>query len=378
MKKTVRTAALVAGSILIPAVASYAGTWVPEWGLDSSATYDDNFFMDETEQDTWRYSIKPELSLHYLTPAVESSLQASVAARRYSEFDEFDTTDPSIQWDNSVSGQRSIWTLNFGYQENSQRDFAELDTGQFNSNTVVETLNVEPGVSYQLSEKDTLGLSFGYIERNYDQPDFADNENSSVTLAWQHQLNQRWSTDISGTASKYEAQRSGINLTETDYENVSAGLIYQATEALLINVSIGYFNSDQHRVQLVAPVVSDEENSGALASLGISSDEQVNDWSINLSRGLYPSSQGEIEERDSVHLSYERQLSARSSAGLRAEWVDTESEINPRENTSISPYYSYRLTPKLKLETSYHFRNFDRATGDVESNRVKAGLRYSF
>jgi hypothetical protein len=378
MKKTVRFAALVAGSILVPAVASYAGTWVPEWGLDSSATYDDNFFMDQTEQGTWRYSIKPELSLHYLTPAVESSLQASVAARRYSEFDEFNTTDPSIQWDNSVSGQRSIWTLNFGYQENSQRDFAELDTGQFNSNTVVETLNVEPGVSYQLSEKDTLGLSFGYIERNYDQPDFADNENSSATLSWQHQINQRWTTDISGTASKYEAERAGVNHTETDYENLTAALIYQATESMLINVSIGYFNSDQHRVQLVGPVVSDEENSGALASLGISSDEQVNDWSINLSRGLYPSSQGEIEERDSVHFSYERQLSERSSAGLRAEWADTESDINPRENTSISPFYSYRLTPKLKLETSYQFRTFDRVTGDVESNRIKAGLRYSF
>ena len=378
MKKTAKYAAVVAASILVPAVASYAGTWVPDWGLDTSASYDDNFFMDDTEQDTWRYSIKPELSLRYLTPAVESSLNASLAARRYSEFEEFDTTDPSIQWDNSISGQRSVWTLNFGYQENSQRDFAELDTGQFNSNTVVEKLNVEPGLSYQLSEKDTVALSLSYIERNYDQPDFADNENRSATLAWQHQINQRWSTDISGTASQYEAMRPGINLTETDYENLTAGVVYQATESLVINFSVGYFNSDQHRVQLLGPIITDEENSGTLANLGISSDEQINDWSISFSRGLYPSSQGEVEERDSVNLSYERQLSERSSAGLRAEWADTESDINPRENTSLSPYYHYRLTPKLKLETSYHFRNFDRATGDVESNRIKAGLRYSF
>ena len=378
MKKTAKYAAVAAASILVPAVATYAGTWIPDWALHSSATYDDNFFMDETQQDTWRYSIQPELSLHYLTPAVESSLKASVAARRYSEFQEFDTTDPSIQWDNSIAGQRSVWTLNLGYQENAQLDYAELDTGQFNSDTVVETLSAEPGVSYQLSEKDTLALSFGYTERNYDQSDFADNENTSATLAWQHQINQRWTTDISGTASKYEAQRPGVNLTETDYENLTAGIIYQATEAMVINFSVGYFNSDQHKVELVGPLVTDEDNSGTLASLGISSDEQVNDWSISLSRGLYPSSQGEVEERDSVHFSYERQLSERSSAGLNAEWADTESEVNPRENTSFAPFYHYRLTPKLKLETSYHFRNFDRMTGDVESNRIKAGLRYSF
>ena len=125
-------------------------------------------------------------------------------------------------------------------------------------------------------------------------------------------------------------------------------------------------------------VITDEDNSGTLATLGFASDQPINDWSVNLQRGLYPSSQGQVEERDSVNVSYERKLSERSAAGIRGSWHDTDSQLNARESTEISPYYNYRLTPRLRLETSYSYRSFDRQAGSVDSNRIKAGLRYSF
>lgn len=370
----------MAAAVLIPTVACYAGAWVPKWGIDANASYDDNFFMNEAEQETWRYSVKPELSLNYLTPAIESSLEIELAVNRYSEFEEFDSEDPWIHWDNTFSGERATWTLNLGYKENSQRDFAELDTGQFDSNTVVETISIQPGVSYQLTENDSISLSFDRQERTYDDVDFSDNENDSIRLGWQHQINQRWTTDVSTTVSQYQAERVAVNQTETDYENLTAGVIYQASQAMTINISLGYFNSDEHRVVLSGPmvVVRDTENSGALATVGFVSDTPINDWSITLSRGLYPSSQGEVEERDSVNLFYERKLSERSTTGIRAEWIETDSELSPRENTSISPFYNYRLSPRLRLDTSYQFRSFDRELGEVESSRIKAGLRYSF
>ena len=135
MKKICKLITISAASILIPAVASYAGTWVPTWGVGSSVNYDDNFFMSDDEQSTWEYSVRPELSLKYLTPSVESSLDAKWAVRRYTEFSGFDSEDPSLSWDNSFKTQRATWTLDFGYAENSQRDAAELDTGEFNSNS---------------------------------------------------------------------------------------------------------------------------------------------------------------------------------------------------------------------------------------------------
>lgn len=379
MKKTANYAAILTSSLLI-AVASYAGTWVPDWSLDSDVSYEDNFFMDETTQDTWRYSISPELSLIYMTPSVESSLNAEVAVRRYSDFDEFDSQDPSFSWDNSLIRERTTWTFNFGYDEYSQRDFAELDTGQFNSNTTVEKIYIEPGVAYQLSEKDSISLSLGRVERDYDTQDFADNDNDSLGFAWEHQVNQRWTTVLNTMISRYQAGKPGIDRMETDYSNITAGFMYQASEAMTLDISIGYFNSDQQHRLMVGPamIITDQENSGVLISLGLVGDHQLDDWRLEFNRGLYPSSQGEVEERDSVNISYEHQLTERSTTGIRAAYHDTKSETNARQSTVVTPFYYYYLSPRLRLETSYSYRDFDRQLGTVESNRVEAGLRYSF
>ena len=380
MKKICKLITISAASILIPAVASYAGTWVPTWGVGSSVNYDDNFFMSDNEQSTWEYSVRPELSLKYLTPSVESSLDAKLAVKRYSEFSGFDSEDPSLTWDNSFKTQRATWTLDFGYAENSQRDSAELDTGEFNSNSIVETINIEPGVSYQLTEKDSVSLGLSHIERDYDTGDFSDNENQSVNLGWQHKINQRWTTTLNATVSKYEAERPAIDSSETDYDNVTVGIIYQYSPAMSIQASAGRFTSDRHQIVFVGPaqVITDEDNSGSLATIALAYDQEKNTWSVNVSKGLYPSSRGEVEERDSFSLAYERRLSERSSAGVLTSWSDTSSTTNPREHSNIEPFYRYSITPRLKLNTSYSFRAYDRNTGTVESNKVKAGLRYSF
>jgi hypothetical protein len=68
MKKICKLITISASSILIPAVASYAGTWVPTWGIGSSVNYDDNFFMSDNEQSTWEYSVRPELSAYLYLP----------------------------------------------------------------------------------------------------------------------------------------------------------------------------------------------------------------------------------------------------------------------------------------------------------------------
>ena len=159
---------------------SLAAGWVADFSFDADAAYDDNFLMNEAEQDSWIYSLKPEASLIYLTPVIKSELDARLAVKRYSEFDRFDSEDPAFNWKNSYKRARSTWSLDFGYSENSQRDAAEQDTGQFDSNTIVETVYVDPSVVFSVTEKDDLGISLGYTERDYDADDFSDNENETV------------------------------------------------------------------------------------------------------------------------------------------------------------------------------------------------------
>jgi len=373
----------IAGALLLvtfPA-ASLAAGWVADFSFDADATYDDNFLMSVTEQESWIYSVKPEVSLIYLTPVMTSELDAKLAVKRYSEFDQFDSEDPAFSWKNSYKRARSTWSMDFGYRESSQRDFAEEDTGQFDSNTIVETVYVDPSVVFRVTEKDDLGISLGFTERDYDADDFSDNENETVGLNWQHKVDEVLSTTANISVSKYQADRPNINTNETDYENITVGFIYQYSESLNINGSTGYFQSDSRKRIISGPavVIVDSENTGLLLNLGMNYSQEKTDWSLSLSRGLYPSSQGDVEERDSLGIGFEHRFTTRSSSGINVSWYNTNSVDNDRESINISPYYHYRLTEKLTLQTSYVFRSFDRQLGgEVDSNRVKLGLRYSF
>ena len=137
---------------------SGAATWVAGYSFNADVSYDDNFFMNESEQDTLVYSVKPQTSLMYVSPVAKSQLDARVAVKRYSEFEQFDSEDPAFDWKNSYTTERSTWSFDFGYSENSQRDAAELDTGVFDSNSIVETIYVKPRVNIDLTERDQLGV----------------------------------------------------------------------------------------------------------------------------------------------------------------------------------------------------------------------------
>ena len=381
MNKTINQIAVGVALAIVP-VASGAATWVADYSLNADVSYDDNFFMSESEQDTLVYSVKPQASLMYVSPVAKSQLDARVAVRRYSEFEQFDSEDPAFDWKNSYRTERSSWGIDFGYSENSQRDAAELDTGVFDSNSLVETIYVNPRVNIDLTERDQLGLSLNYSDRDYDTNDFSDNDNQTFGLNWQHQLNELISTTAMVSISQYDADRVAISNNKTDYLQATIGFIYKRSEAMTINGSFGHFETDRQQRLFFGPVtlVSDSETTGALLNLGVSYSYEKDVFSFNLSRGLYPSSQGLVEERDSIALDYEHQFSGRSAGGINISWHDTESSLEDRETFTLSPFYNYRLTEKLDLQTAYVFRSFDRQSTNtkVESNRIKVGLRYSF
>ena len=379
MNSIYRTSGIAVLLTTLSAVTTAAG-WVADFSLDANATYDDNFLMNDQDQESWIYTLKPEASLIYASPVMTSELQTSLALKRYSEFDQFDSEDPAFDWKNSYQRERSTWSLDFGYSENSQRDLAEDDTGQFDSNSIVETTYVNPGVSYRITEKDDLGISFSHTEREYDQNDFFENDNQTVSINWQRKVNQALSTTLTVSSSQYSAERASISNIETDYERATVGFIYRYSEGTTISGSTGYFQSDSREV-IGQPVVLivETDNSGLLLNLSVDHSQQKNHWTLGLSRSLYPSSQGRVEERDSIRLAVDREISGRSSAGFSLSWHETSFALDQRENLSVSPYYSYRLTEKLRLETAYIFRGFDRQIIDkMESNRIKMGLRYDF
>jgi len=105
MKKTIYQI-LISLSLMISPSLSSAANWLADYSFDTDVTYDDNFLMSESEQDTWIYSVKPEVSLIYVSPVAKSQLDAKIAVKRYSEFGLFDSEDPAFDWKNSYKTER--------------------------------------------------------------------------------------------------------------------------------------------------------------------------------------------------------------------------------------------------------------------------------
>jgi len=158
MNKIINQIAIGVALAIVPVV-SGAATWVADYSINTDVSYDDNFFMSESEQDTVVYSVKPEVLLMYVSPVVKSQLDARIGINRYAEFDQFDSEDPAFDWKNTYKTERSNWAINIGYSENSQRDAVEQDTGIFDSNSSVETVYVNPSVNLEIIERDQLGVS---------------------------------------------------------------------------------------------------------------------------------------------------------------------------------------------------------------------------
>ena len=62
MNKIINQIAIGVALAIVPVV-SGAATWVADYSINADVSYDDNFFMSESEQDTVVYSVKPEVSL---------------------------------------------------------------------------------------------------------------------------------------------------------------------------------------------------------------------------------------------------------------------------------------------------------------------------
>lgn len=237
-------------------------------------------------------------------------------------------------------------------------------------------------MSFDLTERDQLGISLNYTERDYDTNDFSDNENESIGLNWQHRINEVLATTAMVNLSQYDADRQAVSSNKTDYLQTTVGFIYKRSKAMTINGSLGHFETDSEAQLFFGPIVlvTDTESSGALLQLGIGYSYEKDLFRFNLSRGLYPSSLGVVEERDSIGMDYEHQFSWRSTSGITISWNSSDSLLDERETVTLSPFYRYRLTEKLQLQTTYIFRSFDRdsTATEVESNRIRVGLCYSF
>jgi hypothetical protein len=378
MKKLFLTIALQCITLHI----AQAAEWSLTSTLNPTSKYDDNVFLSDTnKQDSFQFQIKPTLIGSYALENVDYSLSLGYAIDRYLSLSYLDRENPFINFNTSHRSERSTWGLSAGYVQDSTRNDAEFDTGNFRTESTVTTRSLSPSYSYQLTEKDSLSISGGYTERTYSTDDYGDNESVTLSTGWQHQFSERLSSGFNFSATNYQSERS-FTSTDNDIYNLGATLNYQITELWSLSGQLGM--SKLNGEQTILGFKDDSTSSGTSYNMTANRKGELDNFSITIFRGLTPSSTGQVNEQDRISASYSRKLTETISASLNTSYQETSSALqdstNDRKYLNFSPSIKWQFERNLGLSLGYNYRQQKRSdpSTDATSNAVFVTLLYDW
>lgn len=357
-----------------------------EYTLDITASpifgYDDNVLLNVDEEDSFTFEVAPTLVLGRAVENMSSTLSLGYAVERFSSISRLDSENPFVRFSSNYDMERTQLGLNVSYVEDSVRNEAEEDTGDFSTDATSRTRSISPSISFQLSEQDTLTSSFTYTEREYSSDDFEDNDNRSLNLGWTRQFTERLSGGLNTTISNY--QTDGLTFTtDDDSYNVSASASYQLSEVWSVEGDIGFRRLDTERTSNLGVVTKDDSN-GSTFNVSTSYDKERDSVIVNYTKQLSPSSSGVVNEQESVRLEWSRKLSEQLTAKLIASYRETrtaseQSSDNKRENINLSPSIRWQVDANWNVNLGYHYKEQKRDTAkDVDSNAVLMTVTYDW
>lgn len=349
-----------------------------EGSISQTLGYDDNFLFEESAQRTWSYVLTPTLTGYYRTETYTSNLTGSAAIKRYSDFSRYNSQDPRVNWQQAWIRERALLSLNLGYTQTEQRENAEEDLGDFATRNTVKTYTFAPAYNYQLTQRDSVGLSFDYTERQYSEATSSDNKSYNLGGNWAHNLSERTILRANLSYTRYEA-RGVATETDSDIWRASVGATYNWSERTSITALLGANWQDIEERILSLNQKTKSSDTGGLASVQWNHQTLLSTYNASYSRDLSPSSDGEVREQDRLNLGWTYQLSELSSFSLNSSFLKATDNIETREFMSVSPSYSRKITQNLSVGSSYEYRRqkvSDEAA--VSSNQVRVNLVYGF
>ena len=374
----------------------FSAEYVVGASFSPTFSYDDNVLLREDKDGSFVTKIQPTLLLSRAEANSMISFNTGLRVERYTDLKDQDREDPFASISGNWNTERSSYGLSASYSENAQRSIADEDTGDFSSNTTVESINISPTFNYQLTEKDSVYGSYTYSDRKYTDGDtsdnplgtnFSDNTTHSFTGGWQRSLSERLTGGLALTYANYESE--GRQQTEYDTYNFAVTSSYLLSEKWSLSGQVGYRTLENEITPVVGPKLTDE-SSGSLFSLASTYEGEINTVTFSLARSLNPSGEGVVNEQDKISLYWQRSLSEKLSFTLNTFYQETQTADSfnntDRKYLQFSPSMAWKLQEDLTLRFGYQYReqkgtnNVDTVDGNMVFLTVGydwSGLRFS-
>ncbi|MEC9376159.1 MAG: hypothetical protein VYA80_07300 [Pseudomonadota bacterium] len=268
---------VVAFSFLMPFSTSLAASW--DWGSEVRLTgrsNDNPTLRSETFLNGDPFDIQSAESLNAsvefdLIRATENTrltLTPRVSQNYYPDdaFKDLENTNLYLSGNSQWIQDRTNWSLGFRIEDVgllSSEDISDIATGGslFRADDTRSRFTINPGFSWAISELDqfSLGASLSKIDYSLDFTNRADQDLSSVSIAYQRIISPKQTLGFFALASSNESDRL---LRETDpllFENETDGISFNLDYSLEIN-------SDLRLSARVGRQESDTKSSGVIVA----------------------------------------------------------------------------------------------------------------
>ena len=340
---------------------AHAFNWESEYGVNITAGYDDNIRLSASnELDTSFTRLGLSASAEGSSELTSLKLSVGINGDSYSNSSVDDQTTGGLSLNLNNQSERRQSNLQVSFQTEPTIETELLDSGVIVDGTR-DTLRVSPGMSYQVSERNSVSINFGFTDVSYEIIPLTDYQNSSVALGWRYRLHETSDFSTNLSVSHYEP----VNAAGTDTGNLSLGYNVRKSETTTYSFSVGYSDVD-------GPA---NQQTGLTFSVGINNiRDERNIFSLTATHSFQASGLGVVREEDRIGLSWTHAFSERLQGVLSSDFVGTDD----RDYFEIQPSVGYRLSENASISGNYRFRKEDSTTGDAESNSVSVTLSYLF
>lgn len=348
---------------------SCASQWTVDAKIQQELGYNDNVRMSNIAEGSMLYILTPVVNFSHKTANSVIDASASYGIQRYSSIKTLNRTLQNYHIDAKYLTDITVWEIAASMNIAPSLNTASMYSGNFSSNAERTTQSVSPSFSYKLNEFDTLRVNGNYSETNYTGKDFYNSQAHSINLDWQRSWSERFSNNISVSYSTLASQ-----IQQSSTYNLNFGINFMFSEQWSIKGTVGgrLTNSESHAIK--------RQSEGFLVNAEINYTGEKLSSQLGISRSLLPSSQGQLQEQDSINFTVNYPLSQKLSSSFSANYQSTiRSAINDqstsRQYLALQPALNWQIDPEWTISASYQYRSQNRTSS--QNTGVSSGFSNS-
>ncbi len=330
----------------------------------------------------------PSVDFTYTSEVSQYTGRLALTGMHYLKNSELDKIDQYF----SLTGRRQVLprlgvTFSGSYILDSTLQEELTEAGFIITRRPRQSYRLGPGLAYQLTERDTLSLEYGFGQVIYQDPEFRDYTTHRLSLGYGHLLaNERTTLRavVAGQAVDYSEGGSRYRTL-----NVAAGVEHKVAEDFGLTALAGV-NVTRLREQvgergpggLLVIRPETRVQAGPFVELAATRRWPRTSLTAGVNRTEAPSGGGRLLEYYRAFVGLDHALTERLKAGVDGSLYYSTSSREERdyENLlfSLGPQVGYQLTERLTLTSGYRFGYREDLQADRNTHRHQVWLYLSY